>query len=195
MIRTQGKSKLVIVGYTQATITNEFHWWLSTEFSGPISIVEPKDLTIDNNTAYIVSVTKDAAERLAVIAQLHNSALVTFVHSSAVLHQHCQIGPGTFIGPYTGVYYNASIGLHCIVSPNSMISHNTVIGENTIVQPGTIVAGSCSIGNNCVLGLRSTVIDNIRISDNISIAAGALITKNLTEPGTYIGSPARKRLN
>lgn len=194
MIDTQGKSRVTIVGYPQATMTNEFRWWLSTEFAGDIDIVTPDQLTDDGTSAFIISITKNFSERLAAAKQLSNSALVTFVHSTAVLHQKCQIHPGTFVGPHVGVYYNATIGKHCILSPHSLISHNTRIGSNTIVHPGAIIAGSCSIGDNCVFGVRSTVIDNIVIADHISIAAGALVTKNLTESGNYIGSPARKKI-
>lgn len=194
MIDTKGKHQIVIVGYKNATLTNEFFWWLSAEFTGSITIIEPSQLELCDNSAFIVSVNKDEVERLSVIEQIKHSAFVTFVHSTAVLHNECQILPGTFVGPHAGIYYNASVGNHCIIAPNTVISHNTKIGSNNIIQPGTIIAGSCSIGNNCVFGLRSTVVDKIKICNNVNIGAGAMVTKNIVESGYYLGSPARKKL-
>jgi len=193
MIDTQNKNKIIIVGYPQATITNEFRWCLSQEFSGPITVVEPKNLYIDNDSAYLISITKDHSERLSIIDQLSNQSMATFIHSTAVVHDTAQIKPGAFVCPFVGVYYNAQIGSCSIIGPNSIIGHHTNLSNNNIVQPGVIIAGSCKLGDNCLLGVRSTIIDKIEICNNVTVAAGALVTKNITESGKYIGSPARKR--
>ena len=42
-----------------------------------------------------------------------------------------------------------------------------------------------SIGSN-------TTILPVNICDNVVIGAGAVVTKNITEPGVYVGNPAKK---
>lgn len=194
MIDTQGKNRICIVGYRQATITNEYLWWLSEEFDGEISVAEPSELTLDDSTAYIVSITRDLQQRRYVAEMLQGHALVTFIHHTAVRHGHCFIDAGCFVAPYVGIYFGAKIGPHCLLGPNSMISHNVVIGQNTLIHPGVLIAGSSQIGNNCLLGIRSTVIDKISICDNVFVGAGSLVTKDIDEPGEYMGSPARRKI-
>jgi UDP-3-O-[3-hydroxymyristoyl] glucosamine N-acyltransferase len=58
-----------------------------------------------------------------------------------------------------------------------------------------MIAGSTNIGKYCLLGIRSTVIDKLEICDNVVVGAGSLVTKNITAPGNYVGSPARKVLS
>jgi UDP-3-O-[3-hydroxymyristoyl] glucosamine N-acyltransferase len=192
MIDAQGRGRVVIVGFKEATISQEFQWWMSDEIGQQVEIVPPDKLVLSDDTAYIVSVTKEIALRKLVIDQLQNSALATFIHKSVVLHGDTHIGPGVFIGPHTSIYFNAEIGPHSIIAPYSMVSHGTKIGVSTMLHPGSMIAGSCTIGDYCLLGMRSTVIDKIDVCDNVFIGAGSLVTKNITESGNYVGSPARK---
>jgi acetyltransferase-like isoleucine patch superfamily enzyme len=48
-----------------------------------------------------------------------------------------------------------------------------------------------TIGNNVSIGSNATILP-VSICDNTVIAAGAVVTKNITTPGIYAGNPARK---
>jgi sugar O-acyltransferase (sialic acid O-acetyltransferase NeuD family) len=191
MINLQERTKIAIVGYNQATITQEFYWWIGQEFTN-VEIIEPANLIPNDDTAYIISVTKDKHERQTLIDTLSNNALATFIHSSAIIHGNANINQGVFIGPNVSIYFNVEIDKHSIVAPYSMVSHNTKIGTNTILHPGVMIAGSCNIGSHCLFGMRSTIIDKIDICNNVFIGAGSLVTKNIIDSGNYTGSPARK---
>lgn len=191
MLDTQDKNNVTIVGYKQATLTQEYAWWIGQECKH-INIVEPDNLIPSDDTAYIISITKDSHERINVIERLKNKLFAKFIHASAVFHGTSKVGNGTFIGPNVSLFFNCNIGDHCIIGPYSMISHATTIGTSNIVHPGTIIAGSCTVGDYCLFGMRSTVIDKITIANGVQIVAGALVTKDITEPGKYVGSPARK---
>ena len=46
---------------------------------------------------------------------------------------------------------------------------------------------------NCYLGSGAKVIGEVSIADNVAVGAGAVVTKDITEPGTtWAGVPARK---
>ncbi len=47
------------------------------------------------------------------------------------------------------------------------------------------------IGDNVSIGSNATILP-IEICDNVVIGAGAVVTKNIIEAGTYAGNPARK---
>jgi sugar O-acyltransferase (sialic acid O-acetyltransferase NeuD family) len=78
------------------------------------------------------------------------------------------------------------------INRNASIGHHTIIGSYNHVGPGAIICGKCNIGSSNFFGAGSVIKDGITIKDNIIVGANALVTKDLTEKGTYIGSPARK---
>ncbi len=48
------------------------------------------------------------------------------------------------------------------------------------------------LGDNVVIGTGSTVIGPVTICDNVIVGAMSLVNKDITEPGTYVGIPAKK---
>jgi acetyltransferase-like isoleucine patch superfamily enzyme len=49
---------------------------------------------------------------------------------------------------------------------------------------------STQIGNHVSIGTNATVLA-VKICDHVVIGAGAVVTKDITEPGIYAGNPAR----
>ena len=47
------------------------------------------------------------------------------------------------------------------------------------------------IGNQVSIGSNATILP-VEICNNVVIGAGAVVTKNITQSGTYAGNPARK---
>jgi acetyltransferase-like isoleucine patch superfamily enzyme len=47
------------------------------------------------------------------------------------------------------------------------------------------------IGNNVSIGTNATILP-VTICDNVVVGAGAVVTRNIVEPGVYAGNPARK---
>ena len=57
----------------------------------------------------------------------------------------------------------------------------------------TDVFGEIQIDNNCFIGMNTVILPGVHICDNTIIAAGAVITKSIKEPGNVWGGvPARK---
>lgn len=77
-------------------------------------------------------------------------------------------------------------------------SADVTVGENCRVHmfSSGMNDGSGSvpvIGDNVIIGLGAKLIGGVTIADNISIGAGAVVTKDFLEPGiTIAGVPARK---
>jgi acetyltransferase-like isoleucine patch superfamily enzyme len=49
---------------------------------------------------------------------------------------------------------------------------------------------STSVGNKVSIGSNATILP-VSICDNVVIGAGAVVTKDITQPGIYAGNPAR----
>lgn len=68
------------------------------------------------------------------------------------------------------------------------IAHNVIIGKNSAIAASSAIAGSTVIGKNFRMGGMSGVIGHIKICDNVTVGAHTLITKDIKEPGNYVGT-------
>ncbi|MFM2010747.1 MAG: hypothetical protein RLZZ479_1138, partial [Bacteroidota bacterium] len=50
---------------------------------------------------------------------------------------------------------------------------------------------STKIGNHVSIGSNATILP-VEICDYVVIGAGSVVTKNITQSGIYVGSPAKK---
>jgi len=95
-------------------------------------------------------------------------------------------GPGLSIPHYGGIVVNenAKVGNNC------RLMHGVTIGTTS----GSNKAPN--IGNNVFLGTGSIVLGDIEITDDISVAANAVVTKSCTEKGAMLaGVPAMIKKN
>ena len=81
------------------------------------------------------------------------------------------------------------------------IGNNCFIGHGVMFINDTMKTGPANgdrskwerttIGENVSIGSNATILP-IEICNNVVVGAGAVVTKNIKEPGTYAGNPARK---
>jgi len=120
----------------------------------------------------------------------------------------CTIGAGCFIGPFVEIQKGVVIGDRTKVQSHTFVCELVTIGAdcfishgvmfiNDIFKKGKPAGGDKSlwketaVGNNVSIGTNATILP-VRITDNVVIGAGSVVTKDITEPGTYVGNPARK---
>lgn len=107
------------------------------------------------------------------------------------------LGLRTGIELYPGV---ADIGVKpnhgkCIVSRSAKIGRDTIIvGFVTIGGVGGARdgVGVATIGQRCFISSGVRIIGPVHITDNVVLGANAVVVKDINEPGTYVGVPARK---
>lgn len=76
------------------------------------------------------------------------------------------------------------------------IAHNVVIGKNSAIAASCAIAGSSIIGKNFQMGGLSGVLGHLKVCDDVTVGAHTLITKDIKEPGNYIGiMPAQDNTN
>mgnify|MGYP001158607686 FL=1 len=86
-----------------------------------------------------------------------------------------------------GALDDTVIGDGVIFDNQIHIAHNVVIGKNSAIAASCAIAGSSVIGENFQMGGLSGVLGHLKICDNVKVGAHTLITKNIDEPGEYIG--------
>lgn len=121
----------------------------------------------------------------------------------------CTIGDECFVGPFVEIQKDVLIGDRTKIQSHTFVCELVTVGKdcfighgvmfiNDLLQDGGPARGdknkwkSTKIGNNVSIGSNATILP-VEICDNVVIAAGAVVTKNIFEPGVYIGNPAKKR--
>ena len=120
----------------------------------------------------------------------------------------CTIGDNCFIGPFVEIQKNVIIGANTKIQSHAFVCELVTIGENCFISHGAMFindefktggpAGGDKnlwketiIGNNVSIGTNATILP-VKITDNVVIGAGAVVTKDITVPGVYVGNPAKK---
>lgn len=80
-----------------------------------------------------------------------------------------------------------------------VVHGNARAGKNCRLQEGVNIGATSGgheaavIGDNCFFASGAKVIGAVHIADDVAVGANAVVTKDITEPGTtWAGVPARK---
>lgn len=133
----------------------------------------------------------DAAKRRALTDGLA-VRLATLVAPTATVGVEAVLDDGVFIAHHAHVGPAARIGRGAIINTGAIVDHESVVGAFTHVAVGATVAGRCRIGANSMVGAGASVIDGVTIGDDVVVGAGATVVADIPEPGTYVGTPARR---
>ena len=55
-----------------------------------------------------------------------------------------------------------------------------------------VTHGAVTIGKHVIVGSGSVILPNVILEDGVAVGALSLVTKNCTEFGVYIGTPAKR---
>lgn len=88
--------------------------------------------------------------------------------------------------------YFVEIGDNVTISGNvKFVTHDNSIAK--IDKQRSNVFGYIHVGNNCFIGQNALILYGCELSDNIIVAAGAVVTNSFSEERIIIGgNPARK---
>ena len=115
---------------------------------------------------------------------------IQFKHTGEVI-----IGDKVDIGAYSiihrGTFDETIIGNGCKFGAYTNIGHNCVIGDNVVMAVGVILNGGVKVGNNCWLSSGVKVRHYINICSGVVLGLGSVVVKDITEPGIYVGNPAK----
>jgi len=117
---------------------------------------------------------------------------ISLIHPSANVSRWTKIGNGCIITAGCIVTTQINIGDHCQLNLNTTIGHDCVIGDYFTTAPSVNISGICEIGNNVYFGTGAATRQGVKICDDVVIGMGAMVVKNIENPGTYIGIPAKK---
>lgn len=134
----------------------------------------------------------DNLHRKMIYDTIGRNNLISIISDKSHVGIYSEIGKGTFIGNYCHIGPHVKIGDNTIINNGAVVDHEVIIGNHCHIGPNSTVSGRSCIEDLVFLGVGATVVDKVRICSNVVIGAGATVTKHITEPGTYVGAPAKR---
>ncbi|MGB8781329.1 MAG: acyltransferase [Candidatus Bathyarchaeia archaeon] len=135
------------------------------------------------------------------------------IHSSVKIHHpelvniyDSEVGEGTKIASFVEIG-GAKIGSHCKIEAHVFIPQGTVIEDYVFVGPNTTVTNDkhpdllkhwddwqvkpVTIKRGAVIGANAVIVAGVTIGEEANVAAGAIVTKDVTPKAKIKGIPAR----
>lgn len=116
----------------------------------------------------------------------------------------CELEQDCFVGPFTEIQSDVVVGARTRIQSHSFVCSNVRIGADCFVGHGVMFTNDkfrdrqlskdflpTRIGNKVYIGSNSTILP-VTICDDVVIGAGSVVTKDITEAGTYAGNPAER---
>jgi acetyltransferase-like isoleucine patch superfamily enzyme len=114
----------------------------------------------------------------------------------------CALHDEVFVGPFVEIQNDVIVRNRTRIQSHTFICSNVSIGEDCFIGHGVMFTNdkfanrklsknflSTVIGNKVYVGSNSTILP-VSICDDVVIGAGSVVTKDITESGTYAGNPA-----
>jgi sugar O-acyltransferase (sialic acid O-acetyltransferase NeuD family) len=126
------------------------------------------------------------------IAEKLGASIPSLIHPKTTLAENVIIGAGTVIVAGVIINTHSKIGKGCIINTASSVGHDNKIDDFVHIASGSTLAGTVHVKTGSWLGLACIISNNISITNDCVIAAGAVVVSNITQKGTYAGVPAKK---
>lgn len=112
-----------------------------------------------------------------------------------IIHTSCWFDDTAIMAPSCAIYPNCTIDKqvqikeNTILNLNCTITHNSIIESSSFLSPSVSIAVFCMIESKCFIVINYTIINNLKITDNVRIDAGYLVTKDINISGIYYVHP------
>ncbi len=131
-----------------------------------------------------------------------------YIADRATLREQVEIAQDVVIGLAVVVSYRARIGKGTKIMTNSNIGGEFIIGDDCFIglhvcmfndrRPMEAKADRSElpksiIGDRVMIGSNSSIFPGNHIASDVTIGVASLVTKPLTQPGTYVGAPVKNR--
>lgn len=134
----------------------------------------------------------DNVKRKALFESLEGGKCISILSPRAYFGKESKIAKGCFIGNFCHIGPEVRIDDNTIINHGAVIEHEVQIGKHCHIGPNATISGRCTIGDLVFIGVGATIKDSISICSAVIVGAGATVVKDIVEPGTYVGTPARK---
>ncbi|MBT8445670.1 MAG: UDP-3-O-(3-hydroxymyristoyl)glucosamine N-acyltransferase [Gammaproteobacteria bacterium] len=106
-----------------------------------------------------------------------------------VIEDDVEVGANSTID--RGRFTRTRIGRGTKIDNLVMVAHNVDVGEDCLLVAQTGISGSTRLGDRVTLAGQVGIVGHLDITDDVTVLGQSMVTKSLSRPGIYAGSPAK----
>jgi UDP-3-O-[3-hydroxymyristoyl] glucosamine N-acyltransferase len=130
------------------------------------------------------------------------------VGDGASIREQCRIGTNSVIGRHVTVNYDVTIGARTKIMDHTWLCGAMRVGDDVFISGGVLTANDNAMGrggfdatvmvgpeieDEVAIGAGAILLPGVRVGRGATIAAGAVVSRNV-QPGAFVmGIPARTR--
>ena len=134
-------------------------------------------------------VRKQVMEQVLKNPYLHSA---TLIDPAAIIGRDVRVEPGCVVCAGTVLTVSIHVKAHTILNLNCTVGHDTVLEPYCTVHPGSNLSGRVWVGTCTDIGTGTRIIQGLTVCSGCTLGAGTVVVKDITEPGVYVGVPAKK---
>lgn len=115
----------------------------------------------------------------------------TIISPKAIVSRTATIGIGTVIQAGVNISSGTKIGDFVKINTYANVMHDNIVGDYTTIAPNAVLLGYANIGKSSYIGSNSTILPQTIIGANVTVGAGAVVTKSVSANKTVKGVPAK----
>lgn len=103
------------------------------------------------------------------------------------------LGQGNVIAANCFISIATKVGDFNTINNNTALGHDAVVGSYNSFMPSVNISGGVTIGDRNFFGVKSTILQYLKVGNDTTIGANALVTKDTEDGLLYIGIPAKAK--
>ena len=135
--------------------------------------------------------SNEARKRICEELLRWSAPLFSVAHSSSVISKYGEIGIGCFVAAGSVIGPGATLGIGTILNHGAIVDHDCSVGNYCHIAPKAVLGGGVTVEDGVLLGAGAIVLPGVKIAANAIIGAGSVVTRDISEGGKWLGSPAR----
>jgi 2,3,4,5-tetrahydropyridine-2-carboxylate N-succinyltransferase/tetrahydrodipicolinate N-acetyltransferase len=157
--------------------------------------------------APILEANADNIEDIVVENDCRNSAVPLLdkknvnarIEPGAIIRDQVEIGDAAVIMMGAVINIGAVIGAGTMIDMGAVLGGRAMVGDNCHIGAGTVLAGVVEpasatpviVEDDVLIGANAVVLEGCRIGKGAVVAAGAVVTKDVSENAVVAGIPAK----
>ncbi|MCB0104084.1 MAG: N-acetyltransferase [Anaerolineales bacterium] len=116
----------------------------------------------------------------------------------------CEIGDGSFVGPFVEITRGVVIGRDCKIESHSFLCTDVIVEDEVFIGHGVMFTNDLyprverqvaylpiHVGKGVSIGSNATLVAGVTIGEYAVIGAGAVVTKDVPPYSIVAGNPAQ----